>query len=102
LLGPTRPPQQTARRLHAPRAGGAGPKLQWLRARVRPAVRLPGVGSGRPAAARGRIARADGLAACAERHVTPETADTRPPRRVLLFSITLVAGLAVVLATHRQ
>src|SRR5207302_1548199 len=65
-------------------------------------VRLQGVGSGRPAAARGRVARADGLAACAERHVTPATADTRPPRRVLLFSISLVAGLAVVLATHRQ
>jgi len=34
--------------------------------------------------------------------VTPATADTRPPRRVLLLSISLVAGLAVVLATHRQ
>src|SRR5256884_7955805 len=102
LLGPTRPPQQTARRLHAPGSAGAGPHLQGLRARVRPAVRLPRVGPGRPAAGTGRVARADGLAACAERHVTPETADTRPSRRVLLFSITLVAGLAVVLATHRQ
>ena len=34
--------------------------------------------------------------------MTPQTADTRPPRRVLFFSISLVAGLAVVLATHRQ
>ena len=34
--------------------------------------------------------------------MTPETADMRPPRRVLLFSISLVAGLVVMLATHRQ
>src|SRR5437667_2831677 len=100
LLGAARPAEQTNRRVYAARSSGTGADLQGLRRGVRAAVRVPGLGSGQSATAHTRIHGPDGVAAITRRLVKPGVGKTR--NRLLLGSVALSGGVAIVLVTHQD